>query len=116
MFGHVGIVLSAVFDASGDIVLTASTDGTARIWKAKSGLQLVELKGHAGWVNAAAFSADDSRLVTASEDGTARVWEAGSSPSMMLLKGHEASGHLRGVQPGRDQGPHRVGGRHGEGL
>jgi WD40 repeat protein len=53
-----------------------STDGTARVWDARTGKPLTEPLTHQGEVVAAAFSPDGARVVTASTDGTARVWDA----------------------------------------
>ena len=57
---------------------TASEDDTARIWDARTGLQLGPALQHGGEVAMAEFSPDGTRVVTASEDKTARVWEVRS--------------------------------------
>ena len=67
-------------------VLTASADGTARIWDADSGKEIAVLKGHAA-VSMAAFSVDGKRVVTASRD--VRIWDAESGKEIAILKGHE---------------------------
>jgi WD40 repeat protein len=72
--GHKGSVRTAAFSADGQRVVTASSDGTARVWDASSGKSLATLSGHTKAVNAAAFSVDGQRVVTASSDGTARIW------------------------------------------
>jgi len=59
------------------LVVTASGDGSARVWEARSGLQLAELREHTGDVNSAAFSPDGKFIVTASVDHTARIWKVG---------------------------------------
>ena len=79
--GHTGSVVSAAFSPDGTRVVTASDDGTARIWDAASGEELTPLRGHSGWVVSAAFSPDGTRVVTASYDGTARIWDAASGQS-----------------------------------
>jgi WD40 repeat protein len=89
--GHDGYVLSAAFSPDGARVVTASTDQTARIWDAKTGAVLMELKGHGGWVYSAAFSADGARIVTASRDKTVRIWNAKTGAVLMELKGHGAA-------------------------
>jgi len=69
-------VNSAVFSPDGERVLTASQDGTARVWDATSGKPLGEPMEHGENVLTAVFSADGQRVFTASQDGTARVWNA----------------------------------------
>jgi len=54
--------------------VTASWDGTARVWDAQSGQQKMVLQGHTDEVWSAAYSPDGRWIVTASRDGTARVW------------------------------------------
>jgi len=55
-------VNTAAFSGDGTRVVTASWDGTARIWDAESGKEIALLKGHTGVVSSAAFSAS-SRLI-----------------------------------------------------
>jgi WD domain, G-beta repeat len=69
-------VVSANFDRTGERVVTASQDKTARIWDARSGREVCEPLRHDGWVLSAGFSDDGTRVVTTSDDGTARVWNA----------------------------------------
>ncbi len=69
-------VWSAVLSPDGARVVTASSDGTARLWDAATGAPLGPPLRHEGPVRAAAFSSDGARVVTASSDGTARLWDA----------------------------------------
>ncbi len=62
------------FDPSGAWIATASADGTACLWDARTGALHVTYVGHAAHVLGLEFSPDGTRLATASEDGTARVW------------------------------------------
>jgi len=96
--GHTEGVTSAVFSSDGTRVVTASYDGTARLWDAASAKALATLQGLTVWVGSAAFSPDGTRVVTASDDNTARLCHAGRP---------HCYGHLGGVQPGRHAGGHR---------
>ncbi len=68
-------VNSAAYSPNGTRVVTASDDGTARVFRVRDGALLATLR-HRGPVTRAAFSADGRQLVTASRDGTARLWSA----------------------------------------
>jgi WD40 repeat protein len=71
-------VLSATFSPSGAHVLTTSSDGTARLWSAANGIELMRFDHDAEVrVSSAAFNSDGSRVLTAAGD-TARVWDATS--------------------------------------
>jgi WD40 repeat protein len=67
--------------------VTGSTDGTAKVWEAQTGIELLTLTGHDGRVNSVGYSPDGQRIVTASK--TARVWEAQTGQELMTLKGHD---------------------------
>ncbi len=83
-------IWQASFDPQGERILTANTD-TARIWDARAGKLLIELRGHKGSVFHANFSADGRHIVTASADGTARVWNSATGETIATLVGHRGS-------------------------
>src|SRR5712664_3202416 len=84
------IVNSAMFSPDGQHVVTASADGTARLWNAAADTQMgAPLLGHAGVVSNAAFSPDGRSIVTASGDETARLWDAAGGRQIGLLMGHD---------------------------
>ncbi|HEX5749278.1 MAG TPA: CHAT domain-containing protein [Archangium sp.] len=86
--GHRGPVRAAALSPEGRWVVTASRDGTARLWRADgTGVPRV-LEGHGGEVLAVAFSPDGRRVVTASADRTARVWTVEGRAAPELLAGH----------------------------
>ena len=87
--GHEDDVFTAAFSLDGTRIVTASGDGTARVWGAASGAEIVTLRGHESYVRSAAFSQDGTRIVTASSDGTARIWDAASGAEIAVLRGHE---------------------------
>ncbi len=82
-------VYFAAFSPDGARIVTASSDGTARVWDSTSGIEIATLEGHEGPVNSASFSPDARRVVTASSDGTARVWDARSGREIATLSGHQ---------------------------
>jgi WD40 repeat protein len=86
--GHEKRVRAAALSADGKQVVTASADGTARLWSVPTGKALVLLRGHAGEVHSAAFDAAGKRVVTAGADRTVRVWDAQTGREEMVLRGH----------------------------
>ena len=89
--GHGSGVQTASFSSDGSRVVTASEDGTARLWDVKTGASLLALKGHTGRVQTASFSPDSSRVVTTSYDDTAWLWGAKTGASLLTLKEGVAS-------------------------
>jgi WD40 repeat protein len=70
---HLDDVKKVVFDANGDL-LTASADGTARLWN-KDGRPILALEHGAGTqVTAAAFDPGGARVATGTNDGVIRLW------------------------------------------
>jgi WD40 repeat protein len=98
--GHDGAVLSADFSPDGALVVTASTDGSARVWVPATGKQQAVLQGHTGAVYAARFSPDGKQAVTASADQTARIWDAATGASLTVLEGHQGDVYTAEFSPG----------------
>jgi WD40 repeat protein/transcriptional regulator with XRE-family HTH domain len=88
--GHTDAVWSAVFNSDGTRIATASSDGTARIWDAFTGKELLAVDPAAGILWAAAFSPDGKLLATAGEDKIARIWDASTGKELLALSGHHA--------------------------
>jgi WD40 repeat protein len=87
--GHQATVVSVAFNRLGDKLLTASQDGTARIWPADlRGLPTV-FSGSGASLVEATFSHDDRLIVAASADGTARIWSTDGTTAPVVLRGHE---------------------------
>ena len=75
-------LITASFSPDGRWVVTASDDGTARVWEVASGKAPGQPLRHNGAIKSVAFSPDGKRVVTASADGTARVWEAATGKAV----------------------------------
>jgi hypothetical protein len=97
-------------------ILTASFDGTARLWDGSSGAILATLSGHTALLWRARFSPDGAHVVTASDDGTARLWDAETGAAGAGAQRPWRSGARRGVQPGWRFGRDRVRRRHRGGM
>jgi WD40 repeat protein len=72
---HHGLVHAVTFSPDAKTVATASSDGTARLWDAKTGKPLGAPMGHEGPVRSVTFHPAGKLVLTASWDGTARLWE-----------------------------------------
>lgn len=76
--GHRRGLVMATFSPNGQHVLTASADGTARIFEADGTGEPLVLEGHQAPLTFAAFSpvadAETLRVLTTSLDGSARIW------------------------------------------
>ena len=86
--GHTSQVSYAEFSPDGKKVVTASYDGTAKIWDANTGYLLADLKEHTAAVNYAQFSPDGKKILTASRDSTAKIWDAATGEPLLNLNKH----------------------------
>lgn len=93
LIGHADAVGSVAFSPDSSKVVTASKDGTARIWDAATGTPICKpLDGHSDEVSSALFSPDGRWIVTASLDGTARLWDVTSGEfAGEPFKGHKGA-------------------------
>jgi WD40 repeat protein len=96
--GHGDGLTDVRFSRDGRYVLTASGDGTARIWNAVTARVERALEGHGESVNTAQYSVD-GRIVTAGSDGTVRVWPAQRDGRPVILRGHEGAAHAAAFSP-----------------
>ena len=86
--GHLKGVLSLGYSPDGQQIVTGSLDGTAKVWEADKGKELLTLKGHRDLIWSVAFAPDGRRIITSSWDRTAKVWDAASGRELLTLKGH----------------------------
>ncbi|MCX6583292.1 MAG: NACHT domain-containing protein [Candidatus Aminicenantes bacterium] len=74
---HSSDVLGCVFSPNGNLVLSASEDGSLKLWDQKSGREIRSFHGHNDKVTCCAFSADGKKVVSGSWDNTLRLWDVG---------------------------------------
>ena len=87
--GHSGYVTAVAWSPDGHHILTASNDGTARIWDATTGDNTLTLT-HTNSLSVVAWSPDGHHILTGSEDGTVRIWDAATGDNTLTLT-HKAS-------------------------
>ncbi|KAK6850547.1 WD40-repeat-containing domain protein [Apiospora arundinis] len=112
--GHSNDVNSVTFSPNGQLVASASKDGTVKVWNAVTGAEQQTLDGHGDCVNLVAFSPNgrlvasasndkatagpiwsvvfshNSQLVaSASGDKTVKLWNAETGEQVRTLKGHD---------------------------
>jgi WD40 repeat protein len=69
-------------------IVTGAVDGSAKVWEAATGKELLPLKGHSNVVWSVAISPDGERILSGSDDNTARVWDTVSGKPRLTLNGH----------------------------
>ena len=72
--GHTDRVVGVVFSPDGKLVVTASRDGTARVWDKQSG-RLLRTLDHPAPLVGVALSPDGRTIATMDADGVIRLWD-----------------------------------------
>ena len=102
---HDSTVWAVAFSPDGQLLATASADGTARLVAVADGRELARIT-HDKAVTAVAFSPDGQLLATASADDTARLVAVADGRELARVT-HDDIGQRGGVQPGRPVPRHR---------
>src|SRR5205823_678052 len=82
--GHNGLIEHVAFSPSGDLLLTASHDGTARLWDV-DGVMTTTLR-HQYPPTFAAFSPDGTRVVTGGQNRVGHVWDVARGREIAKLE------------------------------
>jgi WD40 repeat protein len=82
--GHTDTINQIDFGKRGEVLVTASNDGTARVWDYAELTEatLRPLLGDRSGVDNAVFSPDGRFVLTGSTDGTARIWTASTGTGL----------------------------------
>ena len=91
LIGHTDSIRTAMFSLDGTRILTASWDGTARIWDAKTGLSIGTLGKNNAGINSATYSYDGNLIAVARLDGIVDIFDERSFDKKFSIKAHYGS-------------------------
>lgn len=94
--GSDGIIYATSFNHSGELVATASSDGTIRMWRASNGTKVMTHKNHPNMFDLKLFRSDifsSTRdwMVTLLDDKTAMISDTWTGTDVSVLRGHKAT-------------------------
>jgi WD40 repeat protein len=89
--GHINNISSCAIDRAGKIGISASYDGTLRVWSIKDGVCLFILEGHENGIDCCALSSDGLKALSGSDDATLRIWDTTTGQCLYVLQGHSGS-------------------------
>lgn len=89
------------YSPDGTRLATAGMDGTAKVFDATTGNEILTLSGHTDSIFGLAYSPDGTRLATASYDRSVNVWDAATGELLLTLSkpGH-GDGKYGRIYPG----------------
>lgn len=91
---HSSFSYAAAFSPSERKIASVSYyDSIAKVFDAKTGNLLLDLKGHTWGVHSIKFNADGTNIITTSGDWTTKIWNAKTGDLVNELIGHEGIVH-----------------------
>jgi WD40 repeat protein len=69
-------------------IVSASSDGTLRLWDVASGTEIRRFKGHTGPVEGVAVSPHGDTMLSCSQDKTVRLWDLATGAEIRRFEGH----------------------------
>ena len=88
--GHTDVISSIDFGPEKYKMLSASWDGTARIWDISTGMMLQKFKVSKNAVHTAIYTPDGKRIITGGDDRVIRIFDVNSAKLIKTLEGHQA--------------------------
>jgi U4/U6 small nuclear ribonucleoprotein PRP4 len=86
--GHQGVVNKCEFHPNGQLIGTASSDYTWRLWDVESESEILLQDGHVTDCTTICFHHDGSLLLTADAAGVALLWDLRSGQQIHVFQGH----------------------------
>lgn len=74
LVGHAHYIQDVVISSDGQFALSASWDGTLRLWDLNTGATTKRFIGHGKDILSVAFSADNRQIVSGSRDKSIKLW------------------------------------------
>lgn len=90
LYGHTDEVTDVTLMPDERHALSASEDGTIKMWDLENGFELTTIKDHAGPIWAIAVTPDGRRVISASDDGTVKIWDLSEKTQLITLRGHQS--------------------------
>ena len=88
MTGHADQIEDCAYAPDGLSIVSASRDGTLRIWSAATGICQRVLNAQSTFaVLSCAYAPDSRSIISGSEDGTLRLWDADTGDCLRVYKG-----------------------------
>lgn len=103
LVGHTGLVSSVSFSPDSKCVLSASSDGSVRLFSVGSGREVQKWTVGA-WVARAVLKPDCARILTAAYDGTARVWDVRTGIELFRIESDPYPGSSSARPEGESSG------------
>ena len=97
--GHSDITYYAALSPDRKKLVSASHDGTVRIWKLAHPESPVTLVGHKGHVVFSIFSPDGTLVASASHDRRVRLWDVETGTPIMTLDAHASAPRALAFSP-----------------
>ena len=105
---HSSQLSDVAFSPDGKTILTACLDGSARLWDVNTGQLIGQPMKHRNGSLSAAFSPDGKTVLTGCMLGGARLWDSATGRPIGQPVPNLKRRVVRGVQPRRQNHPHRV--------
>jgi len=90
--GHAHFIEDVCLSADAKYALTASWDGTLRLWDLATGRSVYTFKGHTKDVLSVSFNPENTKILSASRDRSIRLWNVLAN-EMASLSGPSSQGH-----------------------